>query len=283
MRWMSVNFYPQLLQGLFKITHEKNGLGGRDGDYACGSVIQTFSSQGISGYHHCCVHSQSIAVTNSEAPLHRERSGCYPLSWWGGVVDRELSSLEQKHTMDMDFVLLLAIFLPESLSINLLHTLVTIVICQTTLLLNEAGIYGKTMCANGLTFPGFPLSILSLRILLPNLYLQSLLLVFTPAFQFHIFMLWLMQFCLPSLSLFLIKTSILFETHPKYHTYSFDSPWDFASTFPLILNLINILLQSLAYLSSYFTGLEVPHGELSLTLPCITCGSLPSRYSINIY
>lgn len=58
----------------------------------------------------------------------------------------ELSSWEQKLIGDMDFPSLFAIFLPAPLSVNLLHTLVTILICHTALLLNAPWIYGERVC-----------------------------------------------------------------------------------------------------------------------------------------
>lgn len=86
-------------------------------------------------YHHC-MHSSSIAVINLHPPLYLGGPVSYPPSWWGGVLGKELSSL--KYILDMDFPSLFAMLLPASLSMSLLHTLVTIKIYHTTLLLNEA-------------------------------------------------------------------------------------------------------------------------------------------------
>lgn len=46
-----------------------------------------FTSQDIPGYHHCCVHNQSIAVTNPD-PLHLLEDVSDLPSWLWGVVDR---------------------------------------------------------------------------------------------------------------------------------------------------------------------------------------------------
>lgn len=71
----------------------KIGLVGRDGNYSCVqlyrlSLPETFLATAT------VVYCQSIAVTNSEPPTYLGEAVSYHLSWWEGVVDRDLCSLK---------------------------------------------------------------------------------------------------------------------------------------------------------------------------------------------
>ena len=202
---------------------------------ACMETMHVLSSIDVSSpryfYHHC-VHSSSIVVINPHPPLFLGGPVSCPPSWWGGVLDRELSSL--KDILDMNFPSLFAMLLPASVSMNLLHILVTIKIYRTILLLNEAWIDIESICANGMTFPGC----VSYHL---ECYYQISISSFHFEFSHPLFNFLSLCFgsChLPSLSLFLNKIFISFESHPNHHTCFFDSLWKFPPTFPLILNIL---------------------------------------------
>lgn len=76
---MSINFYPQLLQKSFKITREKNCLGGRNGDYVRAQLYRlSFPKIFLASLG---VHSQSIVVINPWPSLYLGGSISYLPSW----------------------------------------------------------------------------------------------------------------------------------------------------------------------------------------------------------